>query len=134
MSEQEPPKNGPDEVIYELGGCGQFQIRFAVLIHLLNVVVALSIHLMVYSGTAPTWRCVDDVNATESINKSLEESCKTRNGTQCSSFEFEEEMHIMVDEVYIFHLLKPIALRNAKIAYNFDLSERSMVKHVHVIF
>ena len=102
---QEPGK-GPDEVIYELGGCGRFQIRMALLVHVMNIVVAWSLIAMVFVTATPTWWCKSVGNTSlhydvsVSTNKTYEKSCVSLNGTSCSSFEFAtSEMKTIVTEV-----------------------------------
>ena len=110
MATQESGK-GPDEVIHELGGCGRFQIRMALLIHVMNIVVAWSLYAMVFVTATPKWWCNDSGfsanlslnNVSEPTDKIYEKSCVDQNGTSCSRFEFEtSEMKTIVTEVIIF--------------------------------
>ena len=55
MAEEEDHK-GPDEVIYELGACGRFQIRFALMIHTMNIVIVWCLGSMIFITAVPKWR------------------------------------------------------------------------------
>ena len=96
MAEVEEDHRGPDKIIHELGGCGRFQIQFAVMIHTMNIVIVWCLNSMVFLTTVPKWWCADGQNLTEI---SLEEKCIVQNETECSSFTFSEEMDTIVDEV-----------------------------------
>ena len=99
MSEEESRK-GPDEVIHELGGCGRFQIRMSVLVHLMKTLVCWSLVSMVFVTASPEWWCGDgDNNITDAVNNTLHKSCKTVNGTPCSNYEFATDMRTIVGEV-----------------------------------
>ena len=98
MAEKEDRK-GPDEVIYELGGCGRFQIQFALMIHTMNIVIVWCLNSMIFITAVPKWRCTNEQNTTEATDNTFEEKCIVHNGTECSSFEFSEDMHTIVDEV-----------------------------------
>ena len=113
MSTQKREK-GPDEVIQELGGCGRFQVRVAVIIHLMNIVATWSMYAMVFVSASTKWRCRDDdsflldeLNVSQDINKTFGQVCHNRNGSSCSEFEFATtDMHTIVTEVRIFLLFR----------------------------
>ena len=104
MSTKEIQK-GPDDVINELGGCGRFQVRMAVLVHLMKTIVCWSLTSMIFVSAVPKWRCLNDEmtgsdgNASYFNNITFGKSCTTGNGTQCSSYEFSTEMRTIVSEV-----------------------------------
>ena len=104
MSTKEVQK-GPDDVIHELGGCGRFQVRMAVLVHFMKTIVCWSLTSMIFVSAVPKWRCLDEEitgvggNASYSGNITFGKSCNTVNGTKCSSYEFSTEMRTIVSEV-----------------------------------
>ena len=68
---------------------------------------------MIFVIAIPSWRCIDDElsgldsNYTNSANASLEpfgKSCTTRNGTPCSSYEFDTDMRTIINEVIGFRV------------------------------
>ena len=102
----EKNEKGPDDVITELGGCGLFQIRVAVIVHLMNVVAVWSIYAMVFVTASVKWRCRDDdflslsTNGSQADNNTFGQVCFNRNGSACSELEFDtSEMHTIVTEV-----------------------------------
>ena len=95
----EENRKGPDEVIYEIGGCGRFQIRIATVIHSMTIIVVWTIQLMFFVGASPTWWCTNGSNTTYTANNTLKETCIIQNGTECSTFEFSDDMHTIVNEV-----------------------------------
>ena len=96
---EEGEHKGPDAVIHELGGCGRFQIQFAVMIHTMNIVIVWCLNSMVFLTAVPKWWCADGQNLTEISDDTLEENCIVQNETECSSFTFSEDMDTIVDEV-----------------------------------
>ena len=60
MSDQ-PNQLRPDAIIEELGGCGLYQWRLNILLHVLKTVVCFSIYSMIVIGATPPWICADDV-------------------------------------------------------------------------
>ena len=100
--EDEENRNGPDEILYELGGCGRFQMRIATVIHSMNIIVVWTVQLMFFVGATPTWWCTENANTTDKANFTLKETCVTQNRTECSNFEFADDMHTIVDEVSLW--------------------------------
>ena len=103
MTDREPGKD-PDDVIRELGGCGRFQIKLALTVHLINLVIVWSLHSMIFTTAAPKWQCADDnLDSSDytlhSANNTLQESCTRQNGTACSHFVFAKDMRTIVSEV-----------------------------------
>ena len=95
----------PDEVIHELGGCGRFQIRMALMVHLMNLIIVWSLHSMVFTTAAPKWQCAEETLyvSNESIkfsaNSTWHESCEGQSGSPCSQFMFTNDMRTIVSEV-----------------------------------
>ena len=128
MSTRESRK-GPEEVILELGGCGRFQIRMALLIHLMNIVVAWSLYAMVFVTATPKWWCRDvDLNSDLSYynlstfaNTTYEKVCVAENGTPCSNFEFRtSDMRTIVTEVILVCLPSLFSLVTINIGIKHD--------------
>ena len=111
LTSKHPPEDeavhNPDDIINELGGCGNFQIRMAIIVHVIKTIVNWATISMVFLTAVPEWRCRDDgyfntstnENSTRSNNISLEKSCVNLKGEKCLSFEFNEDMHTVVSEV-----------------------------------
>ena len=94
----------PDDIIHEMGGCGRFQIRMAVIVHFIKIIVCWSTMCMVFVTATPKWICVHgDLNSTvrNEENSSETKTCSVINGTKCSTFEFSTEMRTVVSEVGI---------------------------------
>ena len=102
-------EKGPDEVIHKLGGCGRFQLRIAVIIHMMSIVAVWSMYSMVFVTASTEWRCKDgsrlstDMNSTLDVNnKTFGQVCLTQNGSSCSEFEFAaSDIHTIVTEVML---------------------------------
>ncbi|XP_053387556.1 solute carrier family 22 member 4-like isoform X2 [Mercenaria mercenaria] len=92
-------KTTPDEVIKDLGGCGRYQVRLCVIIHLVKTVISFSSANLVIITSVPEWRCNDNVyNNGTFLEPSWNQTCLTMNGTECDSFSFEEETNTLVSE------------------------------------
>ena len=61
MSTKHIQKSHRDDVINELGGCGRFQGRMAVLVHLMKTIVCWSLTSIIFVAAVPKWRCLNDV-------------------------------------------------------------------------
>ena len=116
----------PDDVIHELGGCGRFQIRMIVLVHLMKTITCWSSTVLVFVAAIPQWRCIDDSvdNSLSDTNITLEKSCKTLNGTPCAKFEFSPGMRTIVSEVIVILVLPSlIAFRQHILAHQIRISD-----------
>ena len=103
VSPVEHSVHSPDEVIIELGGCGRFQIRIAILVHVIKTICCWSTMSVVFITAVPSWRCKDDSNGNLILgNISFDKACFTANGSKCSSFEFDTSMNTIVSEVTFF--------------------------------
>lgn len=51
----------PDDIIEELGGCGKYQWKLNIILHVLKSIVCFSITSMITMSTTPTWTCADDL-------------------------------------------------------------------------
>ena len=92
--------HNPDDVIIELGGCGRFQIRIAILVHVIKTVCCWSTISIVYITATPRWRCADDPSVNETNGDNVfDKACFTANGSKCVNFEFEPGMNTIVSEV-----------------------------------
>ncbi|XP_053393411.1 organic cation/carnitine transporter 2-like isoform X2 [Mercenaria mercenaria] len=104
-------KTSPDQIIHELGGCGRYQIRMNVIVHLIKTIVCWSASSMVIISATPNWWCEDDVvlnelnmTACSSIENGSEvimcplKSCFAVNDTKCSDFAFASGMNTIVSE------------------------------------
>lgn len=109
-------QTSPDQIIHDLGGCGRYQIRMNVIVHMMKSVVCFSIMSMVLMSATPPWWCEDNVamsmkNMTSC--KSTENgsdiiicpmtSCFTSNDTTCQNFAFGSKMKTVVSEVRILN-------------------------------
>ena len=89
----------PDDVIRELGGCGSFQVKLAVTVHLMNLVTVFSLISNVFTTAPPKWHCVTKEGMAFIANHSAPESCMIENGTTCAHFAFDPDMSTIVSEV-----------------------------------
>jgi hypothetical protein len=99
----------PDTVIEQLGGCGKYQMRMTVIVHLMKTVICFSATNLLISTKTPTWWCKDDLNLNNvSYNTNITNpdydnkmSCKTRNGTKCTTILYDESITTLVSEVML---------------------------------
>lgn len=94
----------PDDIIHELGGCGRFQLRIAIVVHLMKTIVCWCSMSMVFVSATPDWWCIDDVsndnlNETTDNVSSAYKACHRSNGSTCATIEFSTEMRTIVSEV-----------------------------------
>ena len=96
----------PDDIINELGGCGRFQLRMSLLVHVMKTICSWSAISLVFVTAVPNWRCAESVggsytndNATGSENRSADKSCLNILGEKCKRFEFDTGMRTIVSEV-----------------------------------
>ena len=100
VEDNEVTIQNPDDIISDLGGCGRFQIRIALIVHVIKTITNWSMISMVFLTAVPDWQCKDDINITKPNNISLEKSCVNVDGNKCTSFEFfDKEMRTIVSEV-----------------------------------
>jgi len=96
----------PDEVISELGGCGRFQWRLNIIVHLMKTLMCFSMTSMIVISATPPWRCPEaDVCATKAVaisNGSVsicpKKQCTIGNKS-CEYFQFDDDLTTMVSEV-----------------------------------
>lgn len=124
----------PDDIIEELGGCGKYQWRLNVFVHLLKTIVCFSISSMVIISAPQQWTCTDAChNATYSFTdqnvsnvgvECQEKSCFPGNGTeQCSRFHFNVDTRTMVSEVKsIWYRLPEVYWKRYKHIYYYYIS------------
>jgi len=120
MSDQ-PNQLRPDAIIEELGGCGLYQWRLNILLHVLKTVVCFSIYSMIVIGATPPWICADDVTcqnttaldshkysvplnttqlATDVSVGCREKQCVLENSSMpCTSYKFLGDANTFVSEV-----------------------------------
>lgn len=99
-----------DDIIKEIGGCGRFQWRLNVVVHMINLIVCFSTNSMTIFSARPSWICSDDVscNASPDDNNATITSCPTKvcehmnSTTSCKNFLFDTETRTMVSEVSAF--------------------------------
>ncbi|XP_045160403.2 organic cation transporter-like protein [Mercenaria mercenaria] len=99
----------PDKIIEEIGGCGRYQIRMSVVVHLIKTNVCFSILSTIIMCSTPPWRCDDRIvldnrtscmilqNGSE-VNICPSKTCVLTNDTKCSSFIFEGNLQTIVSE------------------------------------
>ena len=92
----------PDDIIHELGGCGRYQLRMALIVHIMKIVVCWSSMSMIFVTATPKWWCADEANLDGNLtiyaNVSTTKSCSA-NGSKCQVFGFDEDMRTIVSEV-----------------------------------
>ena len=99
----------PDEIIEDIGGCGRFQIRMSIVIHLIKTIVCFGFSNLIITTKTPSWYCVDEsiegnltlnssfVNGTEVTRK---EACYDQiNKTKCENIVFENGLNTISSEV-----------------------------------
>ena len=57
-------KGTPDQIIKDLGGCGNYQMLISVITHVMKLLVCWAIMSMVILSYTPPWRCMSDSNHT----------------------------------------------------------------------
>lgn len=123
----ESSKNGatiavsPDKIIEDLGGCGRFQVRMSVVVHLIKTIVCFTFMGMVIISTTPLWWCEDDAIANNLTSCLVEHNTSTRdfclkktcmiNGTACRTVNFDSSLTTIVSEV---------SLKSMTLCYKFN--------------
>lgn len=112
----------PDQILEELGGCGRYQIRMAVIVHLIKTIVCFAFSNLILSTKTPTWYCVNyDVNdnytsCTTQLNTAEltcnKQQCSLINNTKCESFVYDNNLRTLVSEVRIITYLYTKYLMN----------------------
>ncbi|XP_045211468.2 organic cation transporter protein-like [Mercenaria mercenaria] len=67
----------PDRIIEDLGGCGRFQVRMSIVVHMMKTLVTFSVTSMIIISPTPKWWCDD-----ESKYKNISSCVQHENGTQ----------------------------------------------------
>ena len=97
-----------DDIITEIGGCGRFQWRLNIIVHMINTIVCFSMNSITIFSATPSWTCADDEscdytindNGTETFIPCPEKACFHINSTRaCKKFLFDDEVRNMVTEV-----------------------------------
>ncbi|XP_052769357.1 organic cation transporter protein-like [Mya arenaria] len=103
----------PEQIVEVLGGCGRFQIRVSVLVHLIKTFMCFSQISMILISSTPPWACADSQtdapsNATSCSDDEERNStycpsrnCLTYNGTRCNQFYFEGRSRTLVTEYHL---------------------------------
>lgn len=101
----------PDVILEQMGGCGRYQIRLAVVVHLIKTIVCFSTNSFVVLSATPKWFCTSGdtyeniTSCFRSNNNSAvyceeaEKNCKVDNSTQCSAYEFDPNFKTFTGEV-----------------------------------
>ncbi|KAL4240148.1 hypothetical protein ACF0H5_000942 [Mactra antiquata] len=104
-SEVETSEVSPDDIIEELGGCGPFQIRLSLIVHLIKTVVCFSVNTLVLFSATPNWFCANDElignisscfdnldgnNESERLCADAEKQCNVNKSTKCSTYEYDD--------------------------------------------
>lgn len=113
----------PDDILQRLGGCGRFQFLLAFMVQAMKIVVAWSMSGNAFFAYVPKWRCSDAVvsnittnitgydhvlNLTEPTTKPADrwrQRCELPSGDKCTNFEFDDNIHTLVDEVNVLSSL-----------------------------
>ena len=103
VSDKDHSNQSPDDIIHELGGCGRYQMRMALIVHMMKIVICWSAMSMIFVTATPKWRCADGDgladNFTFPANISTTKTCTNTNGTTCQKYEFDKDMRTIVSEV-----------------------------------
>ncbi|XP_053385115.1 organic cation/carnitine transporter 2-like [Mercenaria mercenaria] len=98
----------PDEIIENLGGCGRFQVRMSVIVHLIKTIVCFTFMGMIIISATPPWWCQDGVK--ENIltcpgykNNTITQYCQSKsclngNKTKCRAFGYDRSLKTIVSE------------------------------------
>ena len=102
-TDKDHSNKSPDDIIHELGGCGRYQMRMALIVHMMKIVICWSGMSMIFVTATPKWRCADGDglvdNFTFPANISTTKTCTNANGTACQKYEFDKDMRTIVSEV-----------------------------------
>ena len=103
-----------EKLLKDIGGCGQFQWILALVVTSCGFVECWSTLHMAFIGQEPNFYCSPvnntELNETEFAGRSVEDGiCSKKNQTQCSRFQFEDEMRTIVSEV-VYHFGKVVIL------------------------
>ncbi|XP_053393423.1 solute carrier family 22 member 4-like isoform X2 [Mercenaria mercenaria] len=104
-------QTSPDQIIHDIGGCGRYQIRMSVIVHVMKTIVCFTIMSMIIMSATPPWWCEDknallmnNITSCKQIENGSEvtvcpaKSCYGVNTTKCSSFAFGSRMKTIVSE------------------------------------
>ncbi|XP_045211159.2 organic cation/carnitine transporter 2-like [Mercenaria mercenaria] len=104
----EKQKKDPDTIIKDLGGCGRFQVRMTVIVHLMKTIFCFSTSNLLISTATPTWWCVNDDHASNeshytnmenaSVHYDNEMACTAKNGTKCTTVTYDSSLNSLVNE------------------------------------
>ena len=110
MSMQEESSHvSPDKIIEDIGGCGRFQIRMTVVVHLIKTIVCFTFTGMILFTKTQTWWCEDnmavnnmssciDIKNGTSVDYCPRKTCAV-NGTTCSRIKYDRSLTTVVTEV-----------------------------------
>ncbi|XP_060552264.1 organic cation transporter protein-like [Ruditapes philippinarum] len=98
----------PDKIIEDIGGCGRFQVRMAIVVHLIKTIICFTFTGMIFISKTPAWWCEDemigknmtsciaDVNGT-SFDFCPKKACNI-NGAACSRVNFDRSLTTVATE------------------------------------
>ncbi|KAL4240146.1 hypothetical protein ACF0H5_000940 [Mactra antiquata] len=105
----------PDKILEDLGGCGMYQIKMAVIIHLIKTIFNFTSNSLVIFTATPKWFCSSEDtrrnistcfqefhgnNESISVCEHTKEQCYMSNTSQanCNSFEFDGNFRTIVSQ------------------------------------
>ncbi|XP_060552261.1 organic cation/carnitine transporter 2-like [Ruditapes philippinarum] len=99
----------PDAIIENLGGCGRFQIRMSIVVHLIKTIICFSFMGMIIISAAPPWWCTDGATGNDvktctvhenntAVQYCQSKSCVNGNNSKCQNFGFESSLNTIVNE------------------------------------
>lgn len=101
----------PEEILDDIGGCGRYQVRMTVIVHLIKTVFCFSTSNLLISTVTPTWWCATDKSQNNvsthiktnnlSTDTTTSMSCITKNETKCSLILYDDSISTLVSEVRI---------------------------------
>ncbi|XP_045211659.2 organic cation transporter protein-like [Mercenaria mercenaria] len=111
MKEEMKENNGmnPDQIIENIGGCGRYQIRMSVIVHLIKTIVCFGFSNLIISTKTPSWYCIEGnvtnsfISCTNLVNKSdltcRKEECNGwMNKTKCENIVFDSDLKTLSSE------------------------------------
>ncbi|XP_053384617.1 organic cation/carnitine transporter 2-like isoform X2 [Mercenaria mercenaria] len=107
QTKERQPGN-PEQIIEDLGGCGKFQIRLTLAIHLIKTVFCFSFTNLIVTTASPIWWCMKDSNESsliickssnnDSSQNCYQGACRSPNNTKCEHVLFDNSMNTIVSD------------------------------------
>jgi hypothetical protein len=127
----------PDKIIEDIGGCGRFQVRMAIVVHLIKTIICFTVTGMIFISKTPAWWCEDEIierNMTSCIadvdvNGTSFDFCPKKacniNGAACSRVNFDRSLTTVATEVKWYSFSQTMSFNNY---YNTYMFKKIIVK------